>query len=111
MNFKQVTLTNEFSGEIKTAPVGFSWTTFFFGFIPALFRTDWKWAIIQFILSSITFGISNFVMPFIYNKMHIKDLLNKGFFPTDENQVKFLIGKGIMTQQHVELYNRKKQSA
>ena len=110
MKFKEVILTNNMTGEMKTAPVGFSWTTFFFGFIPALFRTDWKWAIIQFLLSSITFGISNLVMPFIYNKMHIKDLLNKGFFPTDENQVEYLMAKGIMNPQHIELYNQRKNA-
>ena len=47
-------------------------------------------------------------MPFIYNKMHIKDLLNKGFFPTDENQVEYLMAKGIMNPQHIELYNQRK---
>jgi len=70
---------NHQTDKIRKAPVGFSWTTFFFGFFPALFRSDWKWSIIQIIAAFLTAGISLFIFPFIYNKLYIKDLLNDGF--------------------------------
>jgi hypothetical protein len=51
----------------------------FFGFLPALFRADWKWAIIMFLLAFPTLGASGLVFMFIYNKLHIKDLVSAGF--------------------------------
>lgn len=109
MNFKEITLTNEYTGQYKTAPVGFSWTTLFFGCFPSLFRGDWKWAAIQFGLAWITLGFSWLVMPFFYNKLHLKDLLNKGFFPTDDAQANYLIAKGIATKQEVEFFNSRRE--
>ncbi|WP_349290389.1 hypothetical protein [Paenibacillus sp. 7516] len=71
--------------------VGFSWTTFFFGFLPALFRGDLKWAVIMFLIAAaigaFTFGIgawvSGIVFSFVYNKIYIKELLEKGYRPAN----------------------------
>ncbi len=80
MAFDVLTLKNPNTGELKQAPVGFSWTTFFFGFFPAIFRNDWKHVAIMVILAMFTFGVSSIVFAFIYNKMYIKDLIfSKGF--------------------------------
>ena len=76
----KVMLKNE-AGLSKEVKVGFSWTTFFFGFIPALIRGDLKWAIIMFLLSAVvgsfTFGVGAWVVwivfSFIYNKIYIKN--------------------------------------
>jgi len=79
MAYTSIIFKNPQSGAMKEAPVGFSWTTFFFGFFPALFRGDWKYAAIQFLISMITMGLSNLVFCFIYNKLYIKDLIGAGF--------------------------------
>lgn len=110
MNLKEIIFTNEYTGQYKTAPLGFSWTTLFFGCFPALLRSDWKWGAIQFVLAVVTSGISWLVMPFIYNKMYIKDLLNKGFVPTDENQCTYLVAKGIVSKQEMEFLNKKREN-
>ena len=86
-----ITLETE-NGLRKTVKLGFSWTTFFFGFFPALFRGDLKWAAIMFIIvaavSVVTLGfggwIASIVFSFIYNKIYIKELIEKGYRPADE---------------------------
>ena len=85
------------TGAMKVAPVRFSWTTFFFGFFPALFRGHVLGALIQFILAMITMGISSLVFCFIYNKMYIKYLVGEGYKATHSSQdLNFLAGKLAM---------------
>ena len=79
MAYTSIIFTNPHTGETREAPVGFSWTTFFFGCFPALFRSDWKWAIIQFLSYLVTFGLSWLVFIFIYNKLYIKELVALGY--------------------------------
>ncbi len=71
-------LENPVTRVTKAAPIGFSWTTFFFSFIPAMVRGDWKWGLIQLALACITAGGSALVFMFIYNKLYVKDLLAQG---------------------------------
>jgi hypothetical protein len=70
-------MENPNTGIIKKAPVGFSWTTLFFSGFPSLFRGDIKWFIVQVLLCWT--GISFIIFAFIYNKIYIKKLLEKGF--------------------------------
>lgn len=89
----------------KEVKVGFSWTTFFFGFFPALFRGDLKWAAIMFIISLFlgvfTLGIgawvSGLVFSFVYNKIYIKELIEKGYEPADEQAKNALVDGQILT--------------
>jgi hypothetical protein len=79
MAYTKIIFENPKTGAIKEAPVGFSWTVFFFNCFPPLFRGDWKWFFILFLIALITFGLSAFVFMFIYNKLYIKDLIGSGF--------------------------------
>lgn len=76
--------------------MGFSWTTLFFGCLPALFRGDLKCFFIMLVLGVVTIGVSWFVFPFVYNKIHIKDLLAKGFIPADDSSKSILQGRGLV---------------
>jgi uncharacterized membrane protein YjjP (DUF1212 family) len=79
MAYDVITFENPDSGLIKKAPAGFSWTTFFFGFFVPLFRGDWKFVAIMLVLSMITFGLSQWIFAFLYNKWYIEKLASNGF--------------------------------
>ena len=67
------------SGLRKTVKQGFSWTMLFFGVLVPLFRGDLKWFLMSCILAICTCGLSWLILPFIYNKMYLEDLLVKGW--------------------------------
>jgi hypothetical protein len=98
-----VNLKNENTGQTKQVKVGFSWTTFFFSFFPALLRGDLKYAFI-ILISCIVFGfatmgyatwIPTVVFAFIYNRLYISDLIRKGFLPKDQHSTETLQNKGF----------------
>ena len=79
MSYKTEVLINPVTNEHREAPIGFSWTTLFFGMFPALLRSDLKWAVIMLLVAFLTSGISWFVFPFFYNNLYYKDSLKEGF--------------------------------
>lgn len=79
MAYTKIIFENPNTGAIKEAPVGFSWTVLLFGFFPALFRSDWKWGVIMFILALVTMGLSGLIFMFIYNNLYIKELIGSGY--------------------------------
>jgi hypothetical protein len=63
----------------RRAPVGFSWTTLFFGPFPLLFRGELAWFLISLGLTVLTLHTSNLVLSFLLNRLYIQDLLKRGF--------------------------------
>lgn len=82
-------------GMTKQVKLGFSWTMLFFGIFVPLFRGDLKWTILSLILTVITCGLAWLILPFIYNKLYIKSLLENGWYPADEMSRNALNAKGI----------------
>ena len=66
-------------GQVKVVKEGFSWTMLFFGIFVPLYRGDWKWFLIILIANIFTYGWASVVFAFIYNKIYINDLLEKGY--------------------------------
>ncbi|MDX6153587.1 DUF2628 domain-containing protein [Marinococcus sp. PL1-022] len=93
----KIGLRNEM-GIMKETKIGFSWTTFFFGFFVPLFRGDMKWFLIMLIggavVGLITSGIGGWIIgvifAFMYNKIYIKELIEKGYRPANENSMRVL---------------------
>ena len=100
-----VFLKNPLTGARKKGRRGFSWTTLLFGFWPALFRGDWKWAGIQFVigiaLAIFTFGIGSIVagivFAFKYNELHLNDLHDKGYIEVAQAEY-FAVNVPIVAQ-------------
>lgn len=82
-------------GIIKQVKLGFSWTMLFFGIFVPLFRGDFKWFLITLLASLVTCGFAWLVFPFIYNKIYIKELIEKGWLPADAECANALKFKGI----------------
>lgn len=79
MAYNKIFFENPHTGAKKDAPVGFSWTTFFFGFFVPLVRGDWKWALLMILLAIFTLGFAMIYSWFAYNKHYIKDLIGHGY--------------------------------
>jgi hypothetical protein len=87
MAFDRVILENPRTGQIRKAPVGFSWTMFFWGPFAPMFRGDWKWAIILLIVALIAAAASGgflgwlpfFIAAFMWNKSYLNRLVSDGF--------------------------------
>jgi hypothetical protein len=92
---REVILENTYTKEIKQVPIGFSWTTLLFGVFVPLIRGDIKWFIIFLLLAFMTFGLAWLVIPFLYNKIYVKDLVSRGFVPVDEMSKFELRSRGI----------------
>ena len=96
------------NGVLTECKVGFSWTNLFFGFLTPLFRADIKWAIIQFVLAIVSYSVSLWVFPFFYNKIYIKNLLNKGYYPATDIDEEILINKGFIVKNAIKEKNEEK---
>lgn len=78
MAYATITVTN--GVEIKKAPIGFSWTTFFFGGWPAIIRQDWLWGFVLLLACLFTWGIAGIVVAFFYNKSYLARLFKDGYY-------------------------------
>ncbi len=92
---QKVRLIHDASGITKTGFYGFSWTTLFFGFFPALFRSDWitflGGLVIYIVIDIVTFGIGGIVASiawaFMYNGYYTKKLIERGYRFADTDPV------------------------
>lgn len=91
----KVNLRNS-AGVTKEVKIGFSFTMLFFGLFVPLTRGDFKWTILSLIIALVTCGLGWLVMPFVYNKVYIKDLLERGYLPVTDTDRSALQEKGII---------------
>ncbi len=91
-----IPMRNPATGEVRLGVYGFSWTTFFFGGIPALFRKDFKMGLLVIGLTMVTCGFFALFWAFFYNKQYTLGLLKQGFqfagTPEEIARAKFALG-------------------
>lgn len=91
-----VTVTHPQTHQVKHPKIGFSWTTLFFAFMPALIRGDFKWFFVQLVLAILSVDLSSLIFAFFYNKIYLNDLLSKGYVPADKRSNVILRRKGYL---------------
>lgn len=62
---QQTSMTNSETGLRQAVPIGFSWTTLFFGFLVPLIRGDIRWAAIMFAAGIVALAAGVFVIAWV----------------------------------------------
>lgn len=82
-----VMMRNPKTGIVKPGFYGFSWTTFFWGGFPALFRGDFIMGLVFIVLQILTWGLSGVILAFFYNKQYTHKLLEQGYEFADSDGI------------------------
>lgn len=83
---KTVMMKHPSTGVLKKGLYGFSWTTFFFGGFPALFRGDVIIGLVVIVLNILTACIAGIIWAFVYNKKYTLGLVEKGYVFADTEE-------------------------
>lgn len=79
MQTSKIILKNPRTGKIKSVPIGFSWTVVLLGFFVPLYRSDWLWTIIMFVMGSFTYGLGTLLFAPFYNQIYARSLVKRGY--------------------------------
>lgn len=91
----KVLIQNPINGLTNMGYFGFSWTYLFFGGLVPLFRGEIGIGCLHILLSFITFGISNIIFSFLYNKQYMTRMIEKGYVLKDSESVMYLARKKL----------------
>ena len=94
---RSVSVVHKDSGMRKTGYVGFSWTYLLFGWLVPIFRGEIGIGALHFVLTVFTFGFTQMIFCFLYNKQNLARLLLAGWEldPNDPNFDRACIKMGI----------------
>jgi hypothetical protein len=70
---------NPRTAQQRKAPVGYSWTTLFFGPFPLLLRGEIVWFLVSLGMAVLSLNLSSVVLSFFVNRLYIRDLISQGF--------------------------------
>jgi len=87
---KKVLIKHKQSGLTKSGYVGYCWTYYFLGWIIPIVRGEIGIGVLHFLLTVITFGIFQAIMPFLYNKQFMTRLMISGWELNDSDELNTL---------------------
>jgi hypothetical protein len=76
---KPVGIVHTASGLFKTGYIGFSWTYLTFGWFVPLIRGELGVAVLHFVITVVTAGLSQLIFAFIYNRQYMNRMLTSGW--------------------------------
>lgn len=84
---KTVLVKHQQSGLVKKGYVGYCWTYLLFGWLVPVIRGEIGIGVLHLVLTFVTLGIFQIVMPYLYNKQYMTRLLTSGWQLSDEEQI------------------------
>ena len=76
---KKIRIKHEQSGMIKNGYYGFSWTYLFFGAFVPMFRGEIGIGCLHLVFNTLSLGIFQIIMCFLYNKQYMSRMLQTGW--------------------------------
>lgn len=84
---KRVQIKHSQSNIIKNGYVGYCWTYIIFGWMVPIVRGEIGIGVLHLVLTLITFGVFQIIMPFLYNKQFMTRDLNNGYVLNDTDEI------------------------
>lgn len=78
MSHSKITLEHPHTKNKVVAPIGFSWSVLFLGFLVPFWRRDWLTAVVMFILTPL-WPLPNLLLCWFYNKLYLQNLIKAGY--------------------------------
>ena len=89
---KKVRIIHEASGIAKDGYVGFSWTYLLFGWFVPVIRGEVGIGLIHLVITFVSFGLSQLIFPFLYNRQYMNRMLTSGW-TLDSNDVNYELAR------------------
>lgn len=89
MTQNAITFEHPRTGITRTAPLGYNWRLLQFGALLPLYQREWKLSLLIIAGGALTFGVSNILIAFYYNKLYVRSLVAAGFLArgTEEGSI------------------------
>lgn len=87
---KRVLIKHSQSNIVKNGYVGYCWTYVVLGWIVPIVRGEIGVGVLHLIMTVVTFGAFQIVMPFLYNKQFMTRHLNNGYVLSDTDEVNII---------------------